>query len=409
MYWRHNLSNEFLKKVQRALIFKHSPEQQHASKTFLQPHAVCTPPNSRCTRAYSTIFARLQCLHSRSCIRAEHHSCCLFQATAPTQSHPHFVILTQQHWRSSTRNTLCERIRKTHEMEHGEGQHWDSRQLPGLMQHCVHAEGCSSTRCLDTTFCAALSSGQGLFNAVSAFSPFVPNFSIVPSRQEKKLVCPEKNGTEPWQNLVAGAGPLGWSRQGGQLRDCGPGRDGGRSRAAREILDFFLNAQDFFRGKNLAILRGKSGTTTCSYVLLRRSYHFNYAAFMYGLFLNITISKDCRPMAWSGSSEQGKKITISVINSLRCGCLINQSRLTHSVKAYDCQSWWLRLAKDKPFVFSFFWASESTQIFSKISLNPFGDALSSSEFPAPSTALASLIAWATTSCSFLAPIAAHIS
>ena len=139
--------------------------------------------------------------------------------------------------------------------------------------------------------------GQGRFNAVSAFSPFVPNFSIVPSRQEKKLVCPEKNGTEPWQNLVAGAGPLGWSRQGGQLRDGGPGRDGGRSRAAREILDFFLNVQDFFRGKNLAILREKSGTTTCSYVLLRRSYHFNYAAFMYGLFLNITISKDCRPMA----------------------------------------------------------------------------------------------------------------
>ena len=37
-----------------------------------------------------------------------------------------------------------------------EGHCWDLRQLPSLMQHCVHAEGCSPTRCLSTTFCALL-------------------------------------------------------------------------------------------------------------------------------------------------------------------------------------------------------------------------------------------------------------
>ena len=79
-------SNEFLNRVPRASIFKHSPEPRHSWRTFSQPHVVCTPPNSRCT--YSTIFARLQNLQCRI-----PSSCYLFQATAPTRSHPHLVIL----------------------------------------------------------------------------------------------------------------------------------------------------------------------------------------------------------------------------------------------------------------------------------------------------------------------------
>ena len=41
IYW----SDEFLNRVSRALIFKHCPEPQHLWRTFLQPHAVCTPQN----------------------------------------------------------------------------------------------------------------------------------------------------------------------------------------------------------------------------------------------------------------------------------------------------------------------------------------------------------------------------
>ena len=82
MYWSDEFLNRSLE-VPRASIFKHCPEPRHSGRTFSQPHVVCMPPNSRST--YSTIFARLQCSHSRSCIRSEQHSCCLFQATAPTQ------------------------------------------------------------------------------------------------------------------------------------------------------------------------------------------------------------------------------------------------------------------------------------------------------------------------------------
>ena len=92
-------------------------EPRHSSRTFSQPHAVCTPPNLSSIYSESTNFARLQCSHSRSCFRSEQHSCCLFQATAPTQSHLRLVMLTALHSCSSTQKTTCERSRVTPEME----------------------------------------------------------------------------------------------------------------------------------------------------------------------------------------------------------------------------------------------------------------------------------------------------
>ena len=88
IYW----SDEFLN---RASIFKHRLDirEEHFRNHMLYAH--CTPQNSRST--YSIIFALLQCSHLRSCIRCEQHSCCLFQATASTQLHPHFVILAPLH------------------------------------------------------------------------------------------------------------------------------------------------------------------------------------------------------------------------------------------------------------------------------------------------------------------------
>ena len=80
------------------------------------------------------------------------------------------------------------------------------------MQHCVqctvHAEGCSATSCLGTTFCAAQGCGQSCFNAASEFSPFVPNFSLVPSHKEN-IQCVPETKTVQKENSVAGAGP-GW-------------------------------------------------------------------------------------------------------------------------------------------------------------------------------------------------------
>ena len=104
------------------------------------------------------------------------------------------------------------------------------------MQHCVHAEGCNSTRFLGTTFCAARRGGQGCFKAESDFSPFVPNFSFVPSRErEKSGLSRNKNGTEGkirsqvpdhWTEGVEGAGPGQWA---------GPGWGPGPGRVAGDV------------------------------------------------------------------------------------------------------------------------------------------------------------------------------
>ena len=65
---------------------------------------------------------------------------------------------------------------------------------------------------------ALLRCRKGRFNAVSEFSPFVQNFFVVPSREEKTLYVPEKKVSEPGKNSVAGAGPLGRSGPGGPER-----------------------------------------------------------------------------------------------------------------------------------------------------------------------------------------------
>ena len=68
--------------------------------------------------------------------------CCLIQATASTQSHLHFagVILTPLHWCRSTLKTFAKESEGPTRWSHGEGQHWDLRQLQWLVQHCVHAK-----------------------------------------------------------------------------------------------------------------------------------------------------------------------------------------------------------------------------------------------------------------------------
>ena len=94
------------------------------------------------------------------------------------------------------------------------------------MQHCVHAEGCSSTRCLGTTFCAARRDGQGLFNTVSEFSPKpVPRVKFGSSCRQA------------WAERAGSAGPgwltgLGWGQ--------GPGRPGG------ELTGFFQRIDRIF-------------------------------------------------------------------------------------------------------------------------------------------------------------------
>ena len=82
---------------------------------------------------------------------------------------------------------------------------------------------------------AARRDGQGRFNAAREFSPFVPNFSLVPSCEGKIRYVPrEKNGTEgkirsqvPGRAAGlerAGSGGQGW-RAGPGWRQ-GPGRGG---------------------------------------------------------------------------------------------------------------------------------------------------------------------------------------
>ena len=211
MYW----SDGFWTEVPRASIFKHRQEARHSWRTFSQPYAACTPPNSRLT--HSTIFARLQCSHSCSCIWSEQHSCYLFQATSPTQSHQHFVILKSQR-RCSDAATPGRRYAKeakgSTRWSNGEGQHWDLRQLPWLMQHCVHAEGCSQDAWARRSVkrgaagkVALLQCSKWVFSFCNEFFPR----SLPGWREGKIQQVPEKIGTNPGKNSVAGAGPLGRS------------------------------------------------------------------------------------------------------------------------------------------------------------------------------------------------------
>ena len=98
----------------------------------------------------------------------------------------------------------------------------------------------------------------------------------------------KKNGTEPWKNSVADAGPLGWSGQGGPGLDGWPGLDGGpgpgraggwgdvrvpeyRGENPVFFTGFFPGSTgyiprltNFFPRKNPANSRGKSGAITGS-------------------------------------------------------------------------------------------------------------------------------------------------
>ena len=141
---------------------------------------------------------------------------------------------------------------------------------------------------------AARRDGQDRSNAASEFSPFVPNFSLVPSCEGKIRYVPEKNGTEgKIRSQVA-------DRWAGAGRECragiagraGMGRAGGgtcvflhkyvrrnrlgcrfgaehRGKNPYYSLDFFREVQDislifpdFFRGKIPANSREESGAIT---------------------------------------------------------------------------------------------------------------------------------------------------
>ena len=129
------------------------------------------------------------CCNSSSCILSDQHSCCLFQATAPTHLLLHFVILAP-----------------------------------------LHSNGCSWTNCMGTTFRAAHCCWQICFNAVSEFSPFVQIFFLVPSREEKRTVLRLEKIWLQVPDSWARAGQEGWAGMAGLTwMDAGawPGRGGG--------------------------------------------------------------------------------------------------------------------------------------------------------------------------------------
>ena len=95
---------------------------------------------------------------------------------------------------------------------------------------------------------AARCDGQGPLNAASEFSPFVPNFSLVPSCEGKIRYVPrEKNGTE---GKIRSQVPDRWAGAG---RDGGPGRDGGQGRDGNS-LECRFGAE--YRGKNSVFFTG---------------------------------------------------------------------------------------------------------------------------------------------------------
>ena len=89
---------------------------------------------------------------------------------------------------------------------------------------CTHpvqaSHTCSSTRCLGTTFCATLRCAAGKVTSVQKVS-FLLLYRILPSSLTwgSNSVCPGEKTvltTEPWKFFVAGARPLGQSRQKGR-------------------------------------------------------------------------------------------------------------------------------------------------------------------------------------------------
>ena len=121
---------------------------------------------------YPTTFAQLQCLLLRSSIWSEEHSPCLFQATAPTQLHQRFVILSRLHSCSSTGKTWCERSKRTSIMVRISIEIWGSYcDLCNIvyMQKAAAQQDAWAQRSVWRCQCAAC-------NTVSEFSPFCTNF-----------------------------------------------------------------------------------------------------------------------------------------------------------------------------------------------------------------------------------------
>ena len=133
----------------------------------------------------------------------------------------------------STRKTLCQRSRRTHEKESLWGciEILDScRDLCNIvyMQKAAAQQDAWTQRCARRGAARrvrSLQCSKWIFSFCTEFFPC----SLT---RGKNPVCREKkNGTEPWKNSVAGAGPLGWSGQGGPGRDGWPGWDWGPLRA----------------------------------------------------------------------------------------------------------------------------------------------------------------------------------
>ena len=220
--------DEFLNRRAKGLDIQASPEPGLSWRAFWQPHPICTPPHSR--HIYSTTFARLKCSHSN----AIWATFMLPLSTAPTQSHPRFVILTALHSCSRFRKTLCERSRRTHEIES-----WWGSALRFESVSVTYAKLCTCRRLQlnkmpgHNVLCGAARSAKLLQH--SELSPFVPNFSLVPSRRRltrgKIQYVPKKNHTErknrfqvPDQAGPERAGPR-WGRA-GMRAGVGPGRGG---------------------------------------------------------------------------------------------------------------------------------------------------------------------------------------
>ena len=178
-----------------------------------QIHAGFTQPPWYCNVCIRTIAFDLNCISAasfkplrqlRRTSTSSYSRCC-----------NHAAASRWQHAKEAEGSTRC---------SHCEGQHWDLRQLQWLLQTCVHAEGCSSTRYLGATFCAAqrltaLQAKLLKFNTVSEFSPFVPFFPLVPSSEGIILYVLWKNLY--WGKILSQVQDQSWQR--------GSCLDGGRA------------------------------------------------------------------------------------------------------------------------------------------------------------------------------------
>ena len=136
--------------VPRTLIFKHRPEPGRAStlvkNIFPTMYILATKLAQHLLNHLHVIamfaFTQLHTIWATFMLPLSSHCT---HSGAPGQ---HFVILTQQ-WRCTYATAPGKRYGKEAEgptrWSNSEGQHWDLRQLPWLMLHCVHAEGCSPT------------------------------------------------------------------------------------------------------------------------------------------------------------------------------------------------------------------------------------------------------------------------